>query len=196
MLDAACDKATIEHDIHLTENRSKGNEYVITREVESALKELVSNKRSRIVEEAMSNALCKMFNKEQSGFQSVVYSFVGQVMLDLLRKGVIEETLDARKSTFFKPYEPSGCFFKRRVASASFVTPILAFSRRKSAKAMENKKFSTAVAPKELVDTMLKVKDDRESELSRFDTGDEEHPVRSRQEADQNMAVESQGEKE
>lgn len=90
------------------------------------------------------------FPNAQSGVQSVLYNFVEQVLLDLLRKEVIEETLDAHVTTFFDTDEAAKGLSKRLLASTFFMALIANFNRRKSNTAMQDKKCSTTIASKDL----------------------------------------------
>lgn len=48
-----------------------------------------------MVEESLEDILRTSFHNAQSGFRSVVYKVVEQVMLGLLHQDIIRETLDA-----------------------------------------------------------------------------------------------------
>lgn len=64
------------------------DEDMIAREVKSAVKKIVTNKLSTMVEESLDDILITLFNKVQNSNHSVVYNFFYQLLLDHLRKDV------------------------------------------------------------------------------------------------------------
>lgn len=85
---AANEEAPVEvHHRPIEIHRDKSHD-VISRKVESTVKELVASEIPTRVEEAVNGALHKMFfYKAQSRVQLVAYNVLEQVMLDLLCTG-------------------------------------------------------------------------------------------------------------
>lgn len=94
------DEVPVEHESRHIENRHKNEGDVITRDVKSAIKELVMNELLKMAEEPLDDIQKKSLHDAQSGIQWVVHCVVEQVMLVLLRKELIEETLEAHKVKF------------------------------------------------------------------------------------------------
>lgn len=73
---------------------------VITEEGKSAVMELVAGEMARMVEEVLHGFLRKTLHDAQSRVQSVLYNFVEQMMLDLLCKDFIGETLNEHTAKY------------------------------------------------------------------------------------------------
>lgn len=123
-LAAAKEEAPIRQESNQLENSRTNEEEVIAREVKSALKDLVSTKLATIVEGLLDIILGKLSNSAQNGIRSVFYNVMEQFMLELLRKDVIEEMLDAHLGKFLDTEQPpSG--FQRSCEPPAHVWPIL-----------------------------------------------------------------------
>lgn len=101
----ANEEAPVETGSCHTENPHKENEDDTGPEVKSAVKELVANENRTMGKKALNGVLCKMLHEAQSDLLSVVYNFLEQVILYLLRRDVIVETLDALFANVFDTYE-------------------------------------------------------------------------------------------
>lgn len=97
-----------------------------------------------MAEESSDDILRTSFHNFQSGFQSVVCKVVGQVMLNLLRKDVIEKTWDAHTSKLFNIYAAAERFLNSVLPSSLFMAPISTFARLETDTEMEEKLYSTA----------------------------------------------------
>lgn len=73
-------------------------------EPNAAVKEMVTNELSTIIEESLHDILKWSIHTEQRQIQSVVYSIVWQVMLDLVRKDIPGQKLDAHIANHFDHY--------------------------------------------------------------------------------------------
>lgn len=94
-----------------------------------------------IVEEVLDDVLCKKFHNVQSGVRSVLYIVVDQVILDLLCKDVIEETLDLDIAKLFYTDEAAeGLTSKMLLTSNSFVAPSEIIDRRKQIRQSRTRK--------------------------------------------------------
>lgn len=67
---------------------------MIAREFRSAVKEMVTKELLSTVGESLNDFIGTSFYNTQSIIWSVIYNVVEQVVLDLLRKNVIAETID------------------------------------------------------------------------------------------------------
>lgn len=92
---SANEEVPSEADQRPIESRRDENDELIAREVKCAEKQLVANKMATMVKEVLNDVLRKTLHNVQSSGQSVVYNVVEHVMLDLVCKDVIRETLDA-----------------------------------------------------------------------------------------------------
>lgn len=72
--------------------------------------------------------------------RSGVYNIIEQAMLDLPRKDVIEEMIDAQLAKVFDTDAGNEGFSKRLLTSGSFIGPIMPFVWRKTYTAMEKRK--------------------------------------------------------
>lgn len=95
-------------------------------------------------------------------------------MLVMLRKDVIEETLDAQIAKRFDTDAASKRLSKRLLTSSSFMAPITTFVRRKLNTTMEYMEFSVTFASTALVDTVEPFNDENESLSSRPESFNEE----------------------
>lgn len=65
------------------------------------MKDLVTNELSTLMEESLYSLLRQWPHSTQCGIRSVVYNILDQVMLDLLGKDVIRDTLGAHIAKLF-----------------------------------------------------------------------------------------------
>lgn len=118
---------------------------------------------AKMVDKAVDEVLRKSFSRAQSGVRSVVYNVVGQVMLNLLCKNVIEETLDAHVTNNMITYEVAKGLSERLLTLCSFMVPIVTLVRRKPDLAKKIDKMSPTYASKELMSTVKQYNDESES---------------------------------
>lgn len=150
------------------------NEHVIARELKSAVKDLVANELWETIEESLNDILRKLLHNPQSGIHSGVYNVVDEVMLNLLHKDVILDTLDGHVAKIFDTEAAADRLSKRFLTSSTFMESIATFMRSKTYTTMAQQKFSTTVARKDPMDTVETYKDDDESSPSRKDSGSDE----------------------
>lgn len=74
-----------------------------------------------MVEKVLAEVLRKTFHNTQNGVRSEGHNFVEQVMLDLLLKHVIRETLFAHIAKFVDTDEASEGLSKRELTSSCFM---------------------------------------------------------------------------
>lgn len=79
------------------------NDELITRDVKSAVNEVISNEMTTLVEESLDDILQIMLHYTQSGILSVVYNVVEQEMLDQLNKKVMDDKLITYITNFSTP---------------------------------------------------------------------------------------------
>lgn len=91
----------------------------------SAVKKMATNKLCSTVQESLNEILKASFHHVQRRIRLVVYSVVEQVMLDLLRKEVIWETLGVHKAKFIDKDAAVEGFSKRLLACSSLMAPIV-----------------------------------------------------------------------
>lgn len=101
MAAAANEEVRVEQESRQIENRRTREEDVIALEVKHEVTELDRTELSTMIEEWLEEILWKSFHNVQSCIQSVIYNVVEQDMLNLLRKDVIKETIDAHIAKFF-----------------------------------------------------------------------------------------------
>lgn len=152
---------------------------MITREVKYAVKQLVTTKLSTMVEESLDDIMRTSLRNAQTSILSVVYNVVEKVILELVRNNVIRETLGTQPVKFIETDAVSEGLLKMLLASSSFMEPIATFLRRQKDTAMEQRKYSTAFASKQLIATVPTFKDDSKSSPSRSDSGNDNCPVKS-----------------
>lgn len=124
------------------------NEDVMAQEGKSAVKELVASEIASMVGEALNDVLLKTSHNAERCVRSIVYNTVEQVMLDLLSKDFIGETLDAHTAKYLNTNEAAEGLSKRLLTSNSVLPPIATFVRRTTDKAMKEMKYSTSIVPK------------------------------------------------
>lgn len=98
-------------------------------------------------------------------------------MEGLLRKNVIRDILDAHTAVFFHSDAPLDRLSQRLSTLNTFMAPMATFMRCKTDTAMEQK-YSTAIATKDVMDTVETNNDVDGSWLSREDSGTVETPHR------------------
>lgn len=96
------DEAHAESESLQIENHHTEDEELIIREVKSAVKEMVANKLSSMVQKSLDDFLRTLLFNLQRGIRPVVYEVAEQVMLDLIRKDVIGETVDIQRVNIFR----------------------------------------------------------------------------------------------
>lgn len=122
--------------------------------MKSAVKLFVPYNKPSMVEEALDDVQSRMYHRAQSGVLSVVFNVVEQVILDLLPKDVIGKLLEAHIAKSYDTDECAEGLLKRLLTSNYFMSPLATFVRCRMDTAMEEKKFSAAVASKELGDNI------------------------------------------
>lgn len=128
----------------------------------------------------MDDTLYLSYHKAQSGIRSVLYNVMEQEILDLLRKKVIGETLNAGIAKFFDTDAAPVRLSKKLLTSSSFMALITTFVRRKTDSAIADQKCRLAMASKKEAVPDLEAYDDIiETPPSRSDSGSEE-PQHSR----------------
>lgn len=86
------------------------------------------------------NILRTSFHIGQSSIRSVGYNVVQVVMLDLIRRDVVEETLDAHISRILDPQMATEKLLKKLLTPNSIMAPFPTFVKRKTKTGMENRK--------------------------------------------------------
>lgn len=130
---------TVDHDetpveIHIspTESCSTNHEDMIAREVKSAVKDLVANELSTMIEELLDDILRKSLQNGQMDIRAVVYNTVDQVMLDVLHTDVNGDTLDAHIANFFDTDAAIDRLSQRWLTSNPFMLPIPKLGRKQN----------------------------------------------------------------
>lgn len=131
------------------------------------------------MEELLDDIFWKSLHNAQSGTRSVVYNFVDRAMLDLLRKDIIGETLDARIAKIFDTKAAADKFSKKLFTSTSFVARIGTFLRHKTDINMQHKEYSSVFSLKDQTDAVETYSDVGKSPTSRSNSRDEELPLRN-----------------
>lgn len=110
MAAGANDEPNVGDDNRPTESHRTKDEEVIAEEVKYTLKDLIATEMSTFIKWLLDDVLHKALHKVQSGIRSVFHNVVKQVMLGLLRKDIIRNTLDAYIEIFSILVEPlTGC---------------------------------------------------------------------------------------
>lgn len=86
-----------------------------------------------------------IYSNGRPGIQPVAYSVVEHVIMDLVRKEAIKETLIAHVAKFIDTNAADEQLPKQWLTSPSLITPIPTFSSCKKDTAMETKKCSTTL---------------------------------------------------
>lgn len=109
---------------------------------------MVTDELVTLVEEALDDILRMSYHNAQSRICSVVYGVLRHVMLHLLRKNVIGETVHAYVSKVFAPDAAADKFLKHLQTSSSFMAPTATFAQRKTHTSIVNKNTLFAKASK------------------------------------------------
>lgn len=128
---AANDEVSLEHKSLHIENWCTNEEDMIAREARPAVVEIATNELSTMVDEFVKDILGTSLYKVQRGTQWVVYIVVEKVMLEVLRKDVIRERLDAHIAKFFDTNAPAKALSRRLLTFNSLMVPITTFLRVK-----------------------------------------------------------------
>lgn len=110
---AVQEDALVELGTRNIEKRRTENKDVIEREASSAVKTLVTNQLSPVIEESLDDILKTSFHNAQSSIRSIVYKVVEQVVLYLLRKDGFEGTLQAQSVKLVDTVAAAEGFSKR-----------------------------------------------------------------------------------
>lgn len=146
------DEAPVELENSHSKNYCTNKEELIAREVKYAVKEMITNELSVIVQNLLDDIQRTSFHNRQGGIPSVVDKVVLQVMLDLLRKYVFGETVDAHIKKLFDTDAAAEGMLKSFPSPSSFMAPIETFVGCKMDTTMEEREYSTAFASKEPID--------------------------------------------
>lgn len=165
-----------EVDHHLIEIRRNRNNDVTTQQVMSAVNELVIEEMVTTIKTALDDVLRKILSNSQSGVQSIVYNFVWQVMLSLLRRDVIGKRLESHIAKSLHMDEAVRGLSKGLCTAISFLARTAIFVRRETDRAMVDKIFSETRAPKEPMSNLPTFEDDSQSPSSRSESGTAERP--------------------
>lgn len=141
-------KAPDDIDHRPIESLRNENHDVSAQEVKSAIKKPIENELMTMVEGSLEDILRTLLHNAESGTRSVVYIVVEQVMLALLRKKVVRDTLNADIVNYCNTDVAANKLSKRLMTSSSFMTPITTFVRQKMDTAMESKNHNTALESK------------------------------------------------
>lgn len=145
------------------ESRRNENDNLIAREVRSAVKELITNELTTIVEESLEDMLQALLHNAQSGIPSISYNVSEQVMVDLIRKQFIPDTMNAHVANYFNMDVAADKLSKGWLTSGSFRALIAALVRRKLYLVMDEKKCIVAYSSMEPMDTSKTFNDDSKS---------------------------------
>lgn len=117
---------------------------MIVREVNAAAKEKNLTEFSTSSEDSLDDILSKSFFKAQCSIQSVFYNVAEQVLLELLRKYVIEKMLDAYIAKLLETNGAAEGLRKRLLACSFSMARSVNFHRRKTDAATKEKEYTTA----------------------------------------------------
>lgn len=117
------EKAPIKLQNHHIGSRCTHDEDVIAQEVKSAVKGMITTEWSSKIKEPLGDILRTSCHNSQSGIRSVVEN----VMLDLIHKEIIGETLDSYIANFCDTNAAAELLSKRLLASSSFMNAIATF---------------------------------------------------------------------
>lgn len=95
------------------------------------MKYLVTEKLMALVQESLDDILRPSYNNARSEIRLVVNNVLEQVRLDLLRKAVLCEMLDAYIAKFIDTDAAADRLWKKLLTSSSFMVPIATFVRLK-----------------------------------------------------------------
>lgn len=126
-----------------------------------------------MVEESLDDLLQTSLHNARTNIRPIVYNVVNHIMLELLGKHVIGETLDAHVAKYFYTNAGADGVSKILLTSCSFIAPVATFLRLKMDAAIEYMKYSTVFVSKEQFDTVAKYKDVGKPPLRCSDTGND-----------------------
>lgn len=86
----------VEFDNCHNENRRTNQEEVIVREVMFAVQDLATAELCTMIKDSLEDFQRTSFHNAQSCIRSVVDNVAGQVMMDLMRKDIPKDTIDAQ----------------------------------------------------------------------------------------------------
>lgn len=118
----------------------------------ATVKQLATYAFATLVDESFDDMLCFSYHSAQSGFRSVVYIVLEQVLLDLLHKDVISDTMDALMTKCFDTCAAAKKLSKSLLKLSSFMAPLVTFVQRQISpiNAEKNKVFAR-VSKKDLL---------------------------------------------
>lgn len=128
------------------------------REAKSTVKDLVSKELSTMIEYSLDDLLWNHLRIVQTCFRSVLRIIAEHVMLDLVHKDVIGESLDAPIVKFIDPYPAAERLSKRLLISGTFMVPFATLVKRKSDSAIAQK-CSKSFTIKDSIDTLVRYQD-------------------------------------
>lgn len=118
-------------DDRLSKSQSAQNNH-FREEGKAVVKQLVAGKLTKLVQGTLKDILCTFYQNSQSSIHSVVYIVVEQVMLNLLRKDAISETLVGHNTKFVNAEAATDRLSDKLLTWSSFLAPIATFERCKT----------------------------------------------------------------
>lgn len=103
---------TVESKSPPNESHRTSDEDVITKEGKSTKKELVASELSTLIEKSPDNVLRKSLHNVQSSIRSGIYNIIEQVMWDLLRRDIIEDSLSVHVANYSMRMQPPTGFYR------------------------------------------------------------------------------------
>lgn len=146
MADEANDDPNAQLHEHCMVSRSANDKNMISREVISTQKDLVTKELSIMIEKSLHDILPKLVHNAQSINPSVLYNVVDQVGLELLCKSSSEIQLDAHIAKFFDTRADADRMSKSLYTSSTFMTTTVIFVRRKTDTAIEQNQYRNVLA--------------------------------------------------
>lgn len=92
--------------------------------MKAAITQLVTQELAAVLKQSLDDILHQSYYNDQRGVRLVLYTIGQQVMLDLMRKEIIGEDLDAHISKFFNTDAAAGRLLKNLPTSNSFIAPV------------------------------------------------------------------------
>lgn len=140
----------------------------------SAVKEMVMNKLSVMVEDLLDDILRAPFHNAQALIQSGIYNVFEQMRVDLLPKEVVEETLNAHIAKLVDNDAAANEFLKRWLASCSLLVLTATFVRREKKHQRRNGSTIPPFASKEQINIVQTHNNDWRSQPSCSDSRNED----------------------
>lgn len=116
---------------------------MIAKQVEGTTKLLLAKEVPTLVADSLNDILQCTYEKSRTGARYVVYNVVKQIIFDLLRRDLMDKTLDQHIAKYFNTSDTVERVRANVVSKNAFMAPITAFIQRCTSKAVDTECIAT-----------------------------------------------------